>query len=85
VGRETADIADQATEIEKPRRGRKPLPDRELRRVAAVYRDAKARRESVIAEVASEFSISRDAAKKRIRIAKERVPEEFDRKEADDG
>jgi hypothetical protein len=67
----TADVAEQTAPLVR-RRGRPRLSDSDLQRVAAVYLDAKARREPVIDAVASEFQITRDAAKKRIRAARER-------------
>jgi len=52
--------------------GRPSLPDEHLRRVAQVVREAEARRERIDEAVAKHFGITWGAAKKRIRIARER-------------
>jgi hypothetical protein len=66
--------ADVRPVIERATRkpGRPPLPDEDLRRVARVVSEARARRERIDKAVAEEFGITWGAAKKRIRIAQER-------------
>jgi hypothetical protein len=54
------------------RPGRPPLDDAELQRVAEVVREAEARRETTAAAVAEVFSLTLDAAKKRIQKARQR-------------
>jgi hypothetical protein len=67
----TADIqadVDQTTR----KRGRPPLPDEELEEVARVVREARVQRERTDEAVARRFGITWGAAKKRIRIARDR-------------